>query len=330
MTIREKINLLPFDPSKGRSTKKISLPQVHRLVEKRIGKQVKIEFDYQSFYGFKWVPAEKCYLNYERQRWPEPKPIKDIAENFKKVAFQPVIARYSPSEDRYYIADGQQHGNGWLSVMGPDVLVPVWYITSEDENDETIILLTQNTESTPMAKYFILKQKIIMGDQNAIDLEKTVIDADCELGYKTSKAGTITHITDLESCSESYGNDILGIVLSKYRLFWPTEKVHTATVLGFCKTLALLLSARVDDIETVFDDMFDACGQYFESADRLHLDIKDEFEKTYPTNYKGMGQREKVCSGIIDVYEKIKGKKVIDKPFEIDLPMMKDHDHAIS
>ena len=328
MTTKDKYNLMPFDPTKGRSSKKIPLTQVHRLVEKRIGKKDKIQFEYQSFYKFAWVPAEKIYLNYERQRWPEPKAIKAMTENFKKVAVTPLTARYSPSEDRYYIADGQQHANTWLSVIGSDALLPVYYVTSEDENVETVMLLTLNTESTPMAKYFILKQKVIMGDQQAIELEKTVIDADCELGYKTSKPGTITHITDLESASDSYGNAILGKVLAKYRLFYPDEKVHTATVLGYCKTLDLLVKHDMDDIDTVLDDLFDACGQYFESADRLHLDIKDEFEKTYPTNYKGMGQREKVASGIIDIYEKINGVKLIDKPFEINMPIMKQEQTA--
>jgi hypothetical protein len=71
-----------------------------------------------------------------------------------------------------------------------------------------------------------------------------------------------------------------------------------------------------------FDDVFAECAAYFETADRLHLDIKDEFAVTYPTNYKGMGVKEKVASGIINVYEKATGKKLVDSPFEIDMPMM--------
>ena len=92
-------------------------------------------------------------------------------------------------------------------------------------------------------------------------------------------------------------------------------------MMGFLKVKALMEQAGVftDD---VFDDVFAECAAYFESADRLHLDIKDEFAVTYPTNYKGMGVKEKVASGIINVYQKSTGNTLVDMPFKIDMPMM--------
>ena len=37
-----------------------------------------------------------------------------------------------------------------------------------------------------------------------------------------------------------------------------------------------------------------------------------------------MGVREKVASGVIDLYEQAKGKKLCDKPFDIKMPTMHD------
>ena len=56
----------------------------------------------------------------------------------------------------------------------------------------------------------------------------------------------------------------------------------------------------------------------------MHLDIKDEFEAAYPTNYKGMGVREKIASGIIDAYEQLSGNTLVPKPFTINMPRPMD------
>jgi hypothetical protein len=94
-------------------------------------------------------------------------------------------------------------------------------------------------------------------------------------------------------------------------------------MMGFLKVKDLMDQAGVYK-EDLFDDVFAECSAYFESADRLHLDIKDEFTVTYPTNYKGMGVKEKVASGIINVCHK-KGLNLgIDMPFEIDMPVMEE------
>ena len=37
-----------------------------------------------------------------------------------------------------------------------------------------------------------------------------------------------------------------------------------------------------------------------------------------------MGIREKIASGIINVYEKASGDKLVDVPFEIDMPMLEE------
>jgi hypothetical protein len=55
------------------------------------------------------------------------------------------------------------------------------------------------------------------------------------------------------------------------------------------------------------------------------LGINHAFQTKYPTNYKGMGVREKIASGIIDIYEKAKAVNLCNKPFEISMPTVSVH-----
>jgi hypothetical protein len=322
MSKSDELKMQPFDPSQGRKDKKVPLIQVSRMVQKRIGSiKPDAKFDYKSVLNFAWVPAEKVYINYERQRWPEPKHIKKLRSKWDIHCVTPLQCRYSPSEDLYYGSDGQQHTIEWIEQYGEQSEVPVFFVASEDENIESKQLLALNNDNEPMAKYFIHQQEVIMGVKEAVALEKCVVDADCTTAYKKRTAGVITHITDLWLARDHYGLEALGQVLSKMRIYWSTEKIATATMLGFLKVRELMIEADTYSDE-LFEDVFYHNSEFFESADRLHNDIKDEFEVAYPTNYRGMGVREKVASGIIDAYEKRTGKKLVAKPFEIDMPMV--------
>jgi hypothetical protein len=90
-------------------------------------------------------------------------------------------------------------------------------------------------------------------------------------------------------------------------------------MLGLLKVRELMTEAGVYT-DALFEDVVYQSAEFFESSERLHLDIKDQFEKDYSTNYKGMGAREKVASGIIDAYEQLSGKKLVAKPFAITMP----------
>jgi hypothetical protein len=320
---KEQLSLLPFDPSQGRKNKKVQLVKVARQINQRVGKHKSVAAKTSNTLKFAWVPVDKIYINYERQRWPEPKHIKKLLKKWKLEVVTPLQCRYDPEEDRYYVADGQQHGIAYYIIYGDATTVPVFYVESTDENIESLQLLALNTDSQPMALYFIHQQKIMMGDMWHTELENVVNQAGCTTGYKKSHAGVITHMTDLMNAAEDYGFDRLGDVLSKYRNYWPSEPVKTATVLGFLKVAELLDDAEAFDDDT-FEDLFIEASEYFESADRLHLDIKDEFQVTYPTNYRGMGVREKIASGILDVYEQRTGNTLVPKPFEITMPMMSE------
>ena len=330
MSKSEELKMQPFDPSQGRKEKQVPLIQVARMVQKRIGSiKPDTDFDYQSVLKFAWVPAEKVYINYERQRWPEPKHIKKLRTKWNIHCVTPLQCRYSPSQDRYYGSDGQQHTIEWVDQYGESSMVPVFYVASEDENIESLQLLALNNDNEPMAKYFIHQQEVIMGVPEAVALERCVLDAGCVTAYKKRSAGTITHITDLWLARDHYGLDSLGHVLAKMHQYWPNEKISTATMLGFLKVKELMEQAGAYD-DAVFEDVFYHCSEFFESADRLHNDIKDEFEVAYPTNYRGMGVREKVASGIIDAYEQLSGNKLVNKPFAIVLPYVNDQDVEVA
>jgi len=326
MSKSEELKLQPFDPSQGRKDKKVSLVQVARMVQKRIGKVTpNTAFKYQDVLKFAWVPAEKVYFNYERQRWPEPKHQKKLRSKWNIHCVTPLQCRYDPVEDRYYGADGQQHSTEWVAQYGEQSFVPVFYVESTDENIESTMLLALNTDNEPMAKYFIHQQEVIMGIPEAVALEDCVVNSGCTTGYKKRVAGVITHITDLWLARDHYGLEALEQVLTKMRTYWPTEKIATATMLGFLKVREEMGLAKIYS-EDLFEDVFYQASEFFESSERLHNDIKEQFEADYPTNYRGMGVREKVASGIIDAYEQQTGQTLCPKPFAINMPSVEVED----
>lgn len=316
---KNKLSIAPFDPSEGRKNRNVSIKKVARLVNQRTGKFTTNTDNPQDILKFEWVDPEFIVINYERQRYPEPVHIRKLALKWKTHVMTPGQAR-KDSEGYYHLADGQQHLIAYVS-MYPNASVPMFYVESDDENVESEMLLALNTDQQPMAKYFIHEQHCKMGYEKPNAIEDMVVSANCETGYKISRPGSITHITDLYNAVDDYGLDNVYSALIKYRLYWPTENIKTATLMGLLKVRELL-EDKESFTEDLFDDIFAECADYFESADRLHLDIKDEFAVAYPTNYKGMGVKEKIASGIINVYEKATGDYLCDKPFDIDMPMM--------
>jgi len=321
MSVKEKLRKEPFDPSHGRKSKVVPLNQVARMVGQRVGKPPKRENNLKDILKLAWVPASKIVVNYERQRWPEPAHILKLRNKWNPIVITPLTCRYDPDEDLYYGADGAHHGIEMVLEYGEDMDIPVCYVESTDPNVESWMLMALNNDNEPMAKYFIHKQNILLGDDRAVNIENAVNNAGCTTGYKKRVAGVITHMTDLYLAEEHFGVENVEQVLSKIRTYWPTEKIPTATMMGFLKVKELMEEADSYDDET-FEDVFYECSQFFESADRLHLDIKDEFVQEYPTNYRGMGVREKVASGIINAYEKRTCESLVTMPFTIDMPMM--------
>jgi hypothetical protein len=318
-------NLAPFDPSAGLGDKRIPITDVAKQISKRIGEKVQNKEDksVMDVLKFAWVPADKIFINYKRQRWPEPKHMKKLLGKWNIQCVTPLQCRYDPVEDRFYGADGQQHMTVWLLKYGMLTHIPCFYVEDTDENVESIQLLALNTDSEPMAKYFIHHQKIMMGDKDATALEKAVNDADCETAYKKRSRGAITHISHLIEAYENYGGTALTFVLSKIRQYWPEDKIEMPTVLGFLKLRDLMLNSdtvKESEFDSLFNDIVFECSNYAETNKDLHLSINNAFANQYETNYKGMGVREKIASGIIDIYEQSKGRVLCDKPFPITIP----------
>ena len=331
------INLTPVDPTVGQADKCVPIGDVAKLVSKRIGVKIPtIASDtsvYKDVLKFAWVPAHKVYFNYERQRWPEPKHQKKLLPKWNLACVTPLQCRYDPVEDRYYGSDGQQHMTVWLMKYGLLSEIPCFYIESTDPNIESIQLLALNTDSEPMAKYFIHKQKIIMGDKTAIAIEKAVTDADCETAYKKRSPGCITHISHLNEAYDDYGSGPLTLVLSKLRQYWPNDRIETPTMLGFLKVLQIMQDSNKipeKQFNSVFNDLFYYCSNRFENSKDLHAYIHKQFvvSEDYKTNYKGLGHREQVASGIIDIYEQETGTKFVKKPFEITIPLIQKQDEV--
>jgi len=321
--IKEKLTLEPFDPSQGRRDSRCELSQVARLMSNRIkvGKPLLHE-DYLAILKFAWVPIKKCFINYKRQRHVEPKHVQNLYDNWDIIFVTPLRARYDAKTDRYYIADGMHHAIAWCLKYGPDSLVPVFYVESDDENMESKTFLTLNTKNIQVARYFIHTQNVIMGDPDAVALENCVQNAGCTTNYKKRVAGTITHFPNLEQARDKYGLDNLGFVLTKMRQYWPTEKIHTVSMLGFLKVKSLMEEHKTYT-DSLFEDVFFHCIDFFEDCKRMELDITEQFKLRYNTNHLGMGVREKMASGILNVYEKATGKTLAPMPFEIDMPVIK-------
>lgn len=311
--------ITPFDPSAGRADKKVPLITVARMMQQRIDPVQKDKFDYKKHLHFAWVPSSLLYINYDRQRWGIPNQVDKLSKKWNINCVTPLQCRYSAKENRYYGADGQQHTIAWILKYGEESEVPVFYVESEDETIESHMVLALNNDNEPMAEYFIHKQEVMLNVPKAVALENCVLDAGCTTAYKKKKPGCITHITDLRTARDQYGLDDLSVVLKKMRQYWPSEKIFTATMLGFLKLKSILQNNMIYN-DDLMDDIFYHNTQFFQNSERLHLDIKDQFQKTYPSNYKGMGVREKIASGIISAYEQLSGKTLCTQPFAITMP----------
>jgi len=325
MSKNQELTMAPFDPSAGKKTRKVPLLEVAKAVGKRIKKNINNNntFDPRVRLKFDWVPISKVWVNYGRQRFPEPKHQLKVYGKWNLDCVTPLQCRWDPVEDRYYVSDGQQHGSVYVMQYGSEALIPVFYVESTDENIESLQLLALNTDSEPMAKYFIHQTAIQTGDAEAIALEKALTDVDCFTSYKKKTPGAITHITWLYMAA-SFGLDNLKEVLGAMRRCWPQDKIEEAILLGFLK-LKELMEYENCYTEELLADIVMECSNYFASAKSLRSYIDDEFAKAYPTNYRGMGAREKHASGFICIYQQVNPDFKLSKPFDIFINIMLDN-----
>lgn len=284
------------------------------------------KFDKKDFNKFAWVDPHLIDVNFGAQRWPEEGHIGKLVKKFNPYKCTPLVCVYRTDLKRYRVCDGLQHGSGMIvtffGCLNNGLEVPIWYVEADNEFVEHDIFLALNRDNLPMAKYFIHDQEFKMKVPKAVEIERIVKRAGAFTAYTSRKPGAITHIADLYTGHKVLGKECLQKAIECLRNFFPDDKIHTASMLGIGKVFLLLKNQGLLT-DTVINEIGGALFANFEDSDRLHLDIKDEFANTYPSNYKGMNAMEKVASGIIDVYEQYYKKSIgVEKPFNITMPIL--------
>lgn len=326
-----KQSLEAFNPASAGS-KEVSLLKVATLVAKRLG----IKMGKGTYLAVKtfggMIPIEKCYINYDRQRYPEPSHIKKLIEKWNPFCVTSLECRYDAAKDRYYIADGQQHGIAWTILYygtkeGNLVDIPANFFASADPDTESRVLLGLNCDNKPMAKYFIHDQQVKMREPEAVALETVVLTAGCKTGYKIRSPGAITHFPNLYTAVDDYGLGELEQVLKYIRLHWPLEAVETDMMIGLLKVRELMANdpnLNKNLYEDIFDDLCKSVSEYFSNSKQAKLDIMKECERQFPDSYRGVNKRFPLAAGMIDVYMKNPNKIVttfVNKPlFDIKMP----------
>lgn len=322
MTKVANTTLNPYVSSKGNV---VSLVSVATTLAKKL-KITPKKFDKSIFNKFAWIDPAEIFVNFGAQRWPEDTHIAKIAKNFNPYKCTPLVCVYRTDLKQYRVCDGLQHGSGmivtYFACVANGLEVPVWYTEADGDYVEHDIFLALNRDNLPMAKYFVHDQEVKMNVPKAVKIERIVKRAGAFTAYSSKKPGAITHISDLYTGYKVLGDDCLKAAIECLRDYFPDDKIHTASMLGIGKVF-LLLKEKNLLTEQIKQDIGAALFANYQDSDRLHLDIKEQFAKDYPSNYKGMNAMEKVASGIIDTYEQQYTKPMgIDKPFHIKMPLM--------
>lgn len=317
-----------FNPAvTGSKTK--SLIDVANMVAKRLGNK----FNNKTYSPIKtfgsMIPIEKCFINYDRQRYPEPLHIKKLILDWNPFCVTSLECRYDPSEDKYFICDGQQHGIAWVLQFygegeGKISEIPANFFVSDDPDTESRVLLSLNCDNKPMAKFFIHDQQVKMRDKDAVALENTVRNAGCKTGYKTKAPGSITHFPNLYTARDDYGLTELENTLKSMLVWAPNEVIETDLMLGFLKVRELMRSdpnINKNIFEDIFVEVVQQVATYFASMKQAKLDIMEETKRQYPDSYRGVNKRFPLAAGIIDVYTK---KKKRLAPVFVKAPLFSD------
>jgi hypothetical protein len=325
-----------FNPAQGTSSK-LSLVSVAQTVAGHLGIQgFQNKKDYKSTMKFEWVPIEKCWFNYERQRWPIPKQIYRVIGIWKTHCVTPLQGRYDAETDRYYISDGQQHGIAWALYYGFDSEVPVFYIESPDERIESDQLITLNTVPEKMKPYFLHTQRVKQGDPAEVALENAVLAAGCKIEYKRRSAGSITNIGHLYKARDYLTNrkgvtnwSELTDTLTVMARQWPTKPVHTDVMRGLIHMRSLMRKAKTFST-TLFEDVILKVKQRYvdekgyNDAGSLFDAINNQCDKDIG-NHKDEAEF-KNSSGILSVYEQLAEVDVVNglRPMKrLKMPVLK-------
>ena len=304
-----------FNPATTGSKVK-SLLDVTQMVAKRIGVKIgKSKYDKLKSFG-SMIPIEKCYINYDRQRYPEPLHIRKLINTWNPFCVTSLECRYDANEDRYYICDGQQHGIAWTILFygsgeGNMTEIPANFFVSDDPNTESRVLLGLNCDNKPMAKFFIHDQQVKMREPDAVALENAVRNAGCKTAYKSKAPGSVTHFPNLYTARDDYGLTEIENVLKSMLVWAPNETIETDMMLGLLKVRELMYddpNINKNIFEDIFNEVVQQVSIYFDTMKQAKLDIMDEAKRQFPDSYRGVNKRFPLAAGIIDVYSKKKNR----------------------
>jgi hypothetical protein len=313
------------NPYVGSSGNVVSLVSVATTLFKKLKFNPK-KFDKTLFNKFAWIDPNLIDVYFGAQRWPDDPHIGKLVNKFNPYKCTPLVCVYRTDLKRYRVCDGLQHGSGMIvtffGCLNNGLEVPIWYVEADNEFVEHDIFLALNRDNLKMALYFIHDQEVKMQVPKAVKIERIVKRAGAFTAYTSKKPGALTHISDLYNGYKVLGDECLRSAIECLRDYFPDDKVHTASMLGIGKVFFLLKEKGLLT-EKIKKDIGAALFANFDDSNRLHLDIKEQFENDYPSNYKGMNAMEKVASGIIDVYEQYYNKSIgVNKPFDITIPMI--------
>ena len=278
-------------------------------------------------YGtFAWVPASKCFINFQEQRFPEEKHITKIAKNYDPELCTPLIAVYYPETDTYHVSDGQQHGIATMLQYadGDDVMLPVWYVTG-DAFTERKLVLGLNRDNLPMAKYFIHAAEVKNGVETAVRVQKMCERVGVEPAYKAKGSKPcVTHITNLYIAYKQLGEKNTAKSLEVLTQAFPTKSngvsvqhINTLAMLGLAGVFKQLKAEGVYTDE-IAEDIGLVLQIAFKDMNSVHKDIKFWFEQLPRSMKLEVENIGRYSSGILKTYEVITGKCLI-KPIYDDV-----------
>jgi hypothetical protein len=312
------------NPVAGRN-KIRSLQSVAKMVMRDLGlNHAKTAPSIPAYFGVKYIPMDKLFVNYKAQRWPIMEHILKFCDtgNWNPNAATPLYCRYDKKTDRYYIMDGQQHSIAWYILHGANSLIPVCGIESDDSSIEALTCLILNTESEPMSYYHIHQLQLEARIPEAIARETAVTNAGCVFAPAMGTILGISHFKDFYRAEKNYGLDNVEYVLTRYACFWPNDSIRTATMLGLLKVHEIMHTEKqfTDDN---FDEVIECCIEWSECSNDLHKRIKAEFAESEQLG-KAHIVDDVVASGIINIYNRTNTSKTkLPAPYELQMPIMK-------
>lgn len=293
-----------FNPLTG-SKKVVPLADVARALVKKLKLKTHKKFNKDLFNKFIWLDADKVFVNFENQRIPDIKHIAKLIGKFNPILCTPLICVYRTDLKRFHVCDGLQHGAGMLvtyfGCLMAGLQVPVWYTSADSDEAERLIFLSINRDRLPVARIYIHRQEVAMKVPEAVAVEKLVRSAGAHTApYGTTAPGAVTHIGHLYTAYKALGPSAVREAIIMIREYFPSDAVHIDTMLGIALVLKLLADAdKLTDKKR--EQIGVALAQNFRDCNRVHLDIKDEFNRLCPTDTTK--NQNKVAAGIISCYE---------------------------